>query len=163
MKKPSGHTRSTGTPIGETGPVCVINAVMTEDVLGCESQGGPPPPSGLWVLSQGSLQEAFPPSLEVTSHNGYLPQCPLPLRSSARPSTQYVLTEIVFGGFVQQHPGLGSWPGIQVLGSMRPMGTINSLASLVCSHWLIPKCVSGTWFGSDQHSQLGWECNSISV
>lgn len=72
------HTWSTGTPDGETGPVRVINAMMTADVLGCELQGGLPPPSGLGAFSQGSLQAASPPSPEVMSHNGYCPAVPCP-------------------------------------------------------------------------------------
>lgn len=47
-----------------------------------------------------------------------------------------------------------SWPGIQALGGARPVGTMDSLASLVFSDWPISKHVSGTSFGSDLYSQL---------
>lgn len=37
-------------------------------VLGHELQGGPSPPAGVWLLSQGSFQEAFPWNVLIGSH-----------------------------------------------------------------------------------------------
>lgn len=85
------------------------------------------------------------------------PSAPLLQREGWHP---YALRDTVLSGFAKQHPGLGSWPGLQAPGGARPVGTIDSLASLVFSNWPISKHVLGTSLGSDLYSQLGQGCNS---
>lgn len=112
-------------PLGETGPASVVNAMMTEGVLGGNCKEGTFP--GVWALSQGGMWKAPLPHWEscfVTAIGG----CPSAPLLQQRAGTQYLLREVVLSGFAKQHFGLGSWPGIQALGGTRPMGTINLLA-----------------------------------
>lgn len=88
------------------------------------------------------------PSAPLLQHKGWHP---------------YVLRDMVLSGFAKLHSGLGSWRGLQALGGARPVGTVDSLASLVFSDWSISKHVSGPSFESDLYSQLGQGCSSISI
>lgn len=73
-----------------------------------------------------------------------LPTAPL-LHHKARQTV--CAQETCAHGVADQHSELGSRPGIQALGGTRPLGTISSWLSLVCSEWLISKQYRGVGLG----------------